>query len=690
MKYILKSRVISILLAVYMAVSLLAVPAYAADYNYTYYSQNGWKNNEGTTLTGMCYLTSLAMLVSDLGKKVTPVDMYYANGNVINCNFNKICNYYGLSYTKEAVNTYTSEAAKRQKIAEVLSSGKYPAGILVIGRTNGANHMVVARRVVNGTIYCDDPVNGQNIPITSTWRAADNIISYWMFTPTSKWSSSGAASPSPAANNTNKISVSSVEAGEWSVTIPANYKLLLYSESLSNNSASYCSARESSYKVVCKEKATLSNGAVRYRGRFNTDDSYWFVYNSSMDVKADGAEKQAFYAISSIEYGKWRITIPDIGFTALYDNAEAVENCGGYAGSATLDCVQKAVLSNGTVRYCAPLETTNGITSFWLTWTNEMTIADKNAPATYTVMLDAAGGSVSPSTITVKQGGTYDGLPEPVWNDRNSYSFIGWYTAAEGGSLVESTNGLSVNADHTLYAHWNNLHQATLDPNGGTVSSSSSPIKAEYRSGEYLPVAVRPGYTFDGWYTEKNGGNPVSSGWTSYRKGAYFYAHWTPVTAGHFTVTLDSGGGFLPGECASIEVAAGSTYGELPYAPGPSFGSELIGWYTAPSGGTRVNDNDSLITNADHTLYAQYKKVLYTVTFDPNGGRVPMQGGGHYAHDPTEYIIGANVQTYNHLPVAEWEGHTFKGWYTASDGGTLITNGSTSIHDDHTLYAHWD
>ena len=282
-----KNRIASILLALCMVISISVFPAHATDYSYTYYSQNGWTNNNGKKLTGMCYLTSLAMIISDLGKKVTPVDVYYANGGVINCNFDTISNYYGLSYSKEAVNTYSNEAAKRQKIADVLASGKYPAGILVIGRTNGTNHMVVARRVVNGTIYCDDPVNGKNIPISNTWRVSENIISYWMFTPTSKWNSSGTSNSSTTPTVTNTPAVATTESGKWYVEIPANYKLLLYSNTTSASST-YISARSAPYWLVCSEKATLSNGAIQYYAAVSdkgTEKHYWFIYTNDMNIE---------------------------------------------------------------------------------------------------------------------------------------------------------------------------------------------------------------------------------------------------------------------------------------------------------------------------------------------------------------------------------------------------------------------
>lgn len=307
----------------------------------------------------------------------------------------------------------------------------------------------------------------------------------------------------------------------------------------------------------------------------------------------------------------------------------------------------------------------------------------------YTVTLDANGGNVSPSSITVMRGGTYGTLPFPTWNTPNSYTFIGWYTTAEGGIRVNNDSGLAVDADHTLYAHWNDIHQAVLDPNGGTVSGSSAPWAVKYNDAGNFPVAVRPGYTFDGWYTEKDGGEKISSGWSRFNDGAYFYAHWTPIAQGNYTVTFDSCGGDARGP-KSMEVQSGGTYGELPIAFGPAFGDSLIGWFTAPNGGRQVLSGDPLVVNADHTLYAHYRKELYTITFDPNGGTVASQASGYMSSSPQEYLRGAKFTQYGDLSDAVWVGHEFLGWYTDPIGGTQVVNGMDYVVlDDHTLYAHW-
>ena len=70
---------------------------------------------------------------------------------------------------------------------------------------------------------------------------------------------------------------------------------------------------------------------------------------------------------------------------------------------------------------------------------------------TYTVTLDANGGSVNPSSAEVTYDGAYGTLPDPLWQ---GHTFTGWFTEADGGSKVESDTSVNRTEDHTLYAHW--------------------------------------------------------------------------------------------------------------------------------------------------------------------------------------------------------------------------------------------
>lgn len=66
-----------------------------------------------------------------------------------------------------------------------------------------------------------------------------------------------------------------------------------------------------------------------------------------------------------------------------------------------------------------------------------------------TVTFNANGGTVSPSSKTVRLGDCYGSLP---FASKTGYYFWGWYTAADGGTEVTPNDRPS--AAITLYAHW--------------------------------------------------------------------------------------------------------------------------------------------------------------------------------------------------------------------------------------------
>lgn len=68
------------------------------------------------------------------------------------------------------------------------------------------------------------------------------------------------------------------------------------------------------------------------------------------------------------------------------------------------------------------------------------------------VTFNVNGGSVSPSTISVYKGKTYDNLPTPTYL---GHTFNGWYTAKTGGTKITTTTEVTTSSStQTLYAQW--------------------------------------------------------------------------------------------------------------------------------------------------------------------------------------------------------------------------------------------
>ena len=69
----------------------------------------------------------------------------------------------------------------------------------------------------------------------------------------------------------------------------------------------------------------------------------------------------------------------------------------------------------------------------------------------YTVMLNANGGTVSPTSIIVSYDGNYSALPMPV---NPGHVFTGWFTEAGSGTIVNKADKVDLTGNITLYAHW--------------------------------------------------------------------------------------------------------------------------------------------------------------------------------------------------------------------------------------------
>ena len=289
---------------------------------------------------------------------------------------------------------------------------------------------------------------------------------------------------------------------------------------------------------------------------------------------------------------------------------------------------------------------------------------------TYTVTFNANGGETPTESKSVTYAATYGDLPTPT---RTGYTFAGWYTAKSGGTKIEASSTVSITSEQTLYARWTaKTYTVTFDANGGTVSTSSKSVTYDATYGD-LPEPTRTGYTFDGWYTAESGGTKIEeSTKVSITSAQTLYARWTAKT---YTVTFNANGG-TP-STTSKSVTYDATYGDLPMPT--RAGYTFAGWYTAVSGGTKIEASSTVSITSAQTLYARWVAKTYTVTFNANGGAV----------SPSSKSV-THASPYGDLPTPMRTGYTFAGWYTAESGGTKIEASLTvSITSAQTLYARW-
>ncbi|MCR5250205.1 MAG: InlB B-repeat-containing protein [Lachnospiraceae bacterium] len=328
-------------------------------------------------------------------------------------------------------------------------------------------------------------------------------------------------------------------------------------------------------------------------------------------------------------------------------------------------------------------------------------------------------------------------MPIPL---RDNYTFVGWYTDVYRGNRI--TEDSICEGSMTLYARWEGCKcTVSFDPMGGEGDTSDIVVTYNSYYGN-LPVVEKKGYTFVGWYTNKQGGTRVY--YSTKVDKTYdhsLYARWTPVS---INLTFDANQGVCA--TASKKVSYDEAVGELPI---PSrVGYTFSGWSTSMQGGETIKETDKVEWTSDVTVYATWEAGKYWVEFDTDGGNVlsPKQvtydqaygvletpekpgysfTGWYYngkkvqsstivtmamdhiltaSWTPNKYLLmlnanggSCNIETkdilfnecYGQLPLASRDGYDFEGWFTEADGGSRIESDSVvSKAEDITLYAHW-
>ena len=251
--------------------------------------------------------------------------------------------------------------------------------------------------------------------------------------------------------------------------------------------------------------------------------------------------------------------------------------------------------------------------------------------------------------------------------------------AVPAGTIIEQSpkSGTAQLPGETIVLYVSKGKQAvtvSFDANGGSVNIASKQAYVLDTYGKLqLPIPIRAGYTFSGWYMEKSGGVQVTKNMQITTSSNHtLYAGWK---ANSYTVSFKANGG--TGTLERKKVTFDRKYGTLPSVTRKGY--TFSGWYTSASGGSRVTENTIYSLTTDQTLYAQWNANSYTVSFKANGGTGTL--------NQKKVTFG---EKYGTLPSVTRKGYTFDGWYTSSNGGSKVTENTIySLRKDQTLYAQW-
>ena len=295
------------------------------------------------------------------------------------------------------------------------------------------------------------------------------------------------------------------------------------------------------------------------------------------------------------------------------------------------------------------------------------------------------GSGASAYKASVCFGTAYGTLPTP---SRTGYTFAGWYTSREGGSLVNTATTMTTEGA-TIYAHWTaNTYNIELDPDGGSGGLESTTVTYDQQiPSPVSPLPTRTAYSFGGYYTgrngtgtqyyDRNGNRTYTSVWKE-TTGRRLYAYWIP---NNYTITYNVNGG------NSISSKTYNTLSTDTLALPRRVGYEFINWKVTSSSLTPenwgVNNtylSGTLLTGkyGSPTLTAEWRAKDWTLIYNANGGEVT----------PISKIVTIDT-AYRTLPVPTKKGSIFVGWYTALSGGNVVNETTKMTTEGATIYAHW-
>ena len=267
-----------------------------------------------------------------------------------------------------------------------------------------------------------------------------------------------------------------------------------------------------------------------------------------------------------------------------------------------------------------------------------------------------------------------------------TYTFVGWYTAANGGGTkVGSELTLetpAIKGTVTYYAYVTRSTKSythTFNANGGGTVSPATITKAYNTALGTLPTVSRTGYTFVGWFdTSAASGGTQATTTTKVTGTKTWYARWS---INSYTFTFDKNGGNTP-SATTITKEYNTAIGTLPTCTrnaDNTYTYAFAGWFdtSASSGGTQLTTATKVTSNK--TWYARWTSTYknYTVTWNGNGGTPSKSSSSFHYND----ALGT-------LPTATRTGYTFKGWST-SKTGTVNVSTTTKVTANVTYYAVW-
>ncbi|MBP5247587.1 MAG: InlB B-repeat-containing protein [Fibrobacter sp.] len=221
---------------------------------------------------------------------------------------------------------------------------------------------------------------------------------------------------------------------------------------------------------------------------------------------------------------------------------------------------------------------------------------------TYTVTFNS-NGHAFPNVQSAVVTSTTE-IQNPTLDAANGYELEGWYTDGEFSEGSVYTFGGTTEESFTLYANWSLVtYNITYNLNGGKNANNPDSYTVESEN-IVLQDPTRDGYTFAGWFYDKEFTNSATQISTGSSGNVTLYAKWTEVTYSiHYLAGKDAYGTVAPdtksyGKSIKIKDSTDAFTRE---------GYVITGWATSDGGQKKYDLGATYKTNADLILYPVWK-----------------------------------------------------------------------------------
>ena len=293
--------------------------------------------------------------------------------------------------------------------------------------------------------------------------------------------------------------------------------------------------------------------------------------------------------------------------------------------------------------------------------------------------------------------------------------FVGWYTA--GGVALADVQPFTYESPRVFHARWDSETEPFamwFVGNGGNPAEQV--VTAQVGDGvtfgtlQTYPRVVTPrhpsGYAFLGWSTTPDGAViPAGTIWDLATATEYpiVYAQWDPDdTDPRPEITMHFRGNGAPDQTVLAYIAENATFGTLdtnPVVVRPEHpnGYRFLGWSRGQNDSNIISDNapwsNAWFTVSYRTVWAQWAPgpdvfpEYVEIAFHGNGGSPARQPILAELNDTSTFFGSLLAQ-----PYAPYRyGYTFRGWYTAPEGGVRLEEGrELTFHGQREFWAQYD